>query len=64
MDGSPITQNSRDVPSLVFGKFLEDLARAGASAELITRLRTALLEDKTFTERALREAILNEELVQ
>ncbi|TRZ44183.1 hypothetical protein D4S03_12010 [bacterium] len=49
------------VPAQVFEKFLQALGEAGASTELITRLRKTLLEDKTFTERALKEAVLAEE---
>ena len=37
------------------------LRDAGVSAELVARLRKTLLEDKTFTERALKEAVLGEE---
>ena len=45
----------------VFEKFLEALEGAAVSAELIARLRKTLLEDKTFTERALKAAVLGEE---
>lgn len=62
----PMTTSSRmegtsDVPAQVFEKFLQALGGAGASAELVARLRKALLEDRTFTERALRSAVLGEE---
>lgn len=50
-----------DVPTQVFEKFLEALKEAGASPELVARLRKTLLEDKKFTERALKEAVLAEE---
>ena len=50
-----------DVPAQVFEKFLQALEGTGASAELVGRLRKTLLEDKTFTERALKEAVLTEE---
>jgi len=55
IDGTP------DVPAQVFEKFLQALEDTGASAELVARLRKTLLEDKTFTERALKEAVLTEE---
>ncbi len=46
-----------DVPAQVFEKFLHALAEAGLSDELSARLRKTLLEDKTFTEPALKTAI-------
>ena len=49
-----------DVPAQVFEKFLQALGEAGASAELVARLRKTLFEDKAFTERALKEAVLGE----
>ena len=54
-------EGTRDVPAQVFERFLECLAQSAESAELVARLRKALLEDKTFTERALKEAVLTEE---
>lgn len=50
-----------DVPAQVFEKFLLALRDGGASAELIARLHKALLEDRTFTERMLKSAVLGEE---
>lgn len=61
MTTSPSEQGTRDVPAEVFEKFLQALGGAGASAELVARLRKALLEDRTFTERALKSAVLGEE---
>jgi len=61
MTTSPILEGTSDVPAQVFEKFLQALMDAGASAELVARLRKTLLEDKKFTERALREAVLSEE---
>lgn len=57
----PATEGASDVPAQVFGKFLQDLEGAGISTELIARLRKTLLEDKSFTDRALRKAVLGEE---
>ncbi len=50
-----------DVPKQVFEKFLHSLGEAGALVELTDRLRKTLLEDKKFTERALKDAVLPEE---
>jgi hypothetical protein len=50
-----------DIPTRVFEKFLQALADGEASPELIARLRATLLQNKTFTDRALREAIFGEE---
>lgn len=61
MTTSPILEGTSDVPGRVFEKFLQALGDAGASAELVARLRKTLLEDKKFTERALKEAVLPEE---
>jgi hypothetical protein len=61
MTTSPKLEGTSDVPAQVFEKFLEALGDAGESAELVARLRKALLEEKKFTERALKEAILPEE---
>ena len=51
-----------DVPARVFEKYLQALVDAKASPEVISRLRATLLEDKNFTERALKEAIFGEEV--
>jgi hypothetical protein len=50
-----------DVPKLVFDKFLQALAGANAPPDVVGRLRKTLLDDKKFTERTLREAVLPEE---
>jgi hypothetical protein len=55
------TDGKPDVPAQVFETFLQVLAGSGVSAELIARLRTTLLEEQTFTERALKVAVLGEE---
>jgi hypothetical protein len=57
---SPKIDVTADIPGQVFEKFLEALGGTDVSPELITRLRKALLEDKTFTERALKAAVLGE----
>jgi hypothetical protein len=61
MTTSPTVEGTTDVPTQVFEKFLQALEGSGVSAELIARLRKTLLEDKAFTERALKEAVLAEE---
>lgn len=63
MTTSPTVQGTTNVPAQVFEKFLQALEGSGVSAEVIGRLRKALLEDKAFTERALKEAVLAEELL-
>lgn len=57
------TSGVPDVPTQVFKKFLEALVNAGASVELVARFNKTLLEDKTFTEIALKETVLGEESV-
>jgi hypothetical protein len=61
MTSLPTVEGTTDVPAQVFEKFLQALEDTGAPAELVARLRKTLLEDKAFTERALKEAILAEE---
>ena len=61
MTDSPTPKTMADVPTQVFEKFIEALAGAGTSVELVNRLRQALLEDKKFTERVLKEAVLPHE---
>lgn len=60
MTATPTIEGTPDVPAQVFEKFLQALGGAGVSAELVARLRKTLLEDKMFTERALKEAVLAE----
>jgi hypothetical protein len=61
MTTSSTSEGAPDVPAQVFEKFIQTLGEAGASEELVARLRKTLLEDKTFTERALKHAVLGEE---
>ena len=61
MISTPTIENTHDIPTQIFAKFLQALTSAGVSVELVARLRKTLFEDKTFTERALREAVLPEE---
>jgi len=61
MTTPPWLKEQSDVPAHVFVKFLEALGEAGTSIDLVNRLRKTLLEDRKFTERALREAIFPEE---
>jgi hypothetical protein len=51
-----------DIPTRVFEKYLQALVEAKVSPEVISRLRTTLLEDKSFTERALKDAVFGEEV--
>jgi hypothetical protein len=55
LEGTP------DIPVQVFERFLKALEDTAESAELVARLRKTLLEDQTFTESALKVAVLGEE---
>lgn len=55
------TTKAADVPAQVFDQFLADLAEANVPAEVVTRLRKTLVEDRAFTEIALRKAVFGEE---
>lgn len=58
----PLTNETRaDVPAEVFGKFLQALAGQGLPTRLVDRLSKTLLKDENFSERALKQAILDEE---
>ena len=57
----PIKEEMPDVPVQIFTKFLEALQDAGVSAELVARLRKALLTDKKFSEQVLKDCVLPEE---
>ncbi|MEA2014350.1 MAG: hypothetical protein U9N38_03480 [Thermodesulfobacteriota bacterium] len=61
MTNSPTVEGTPDVPAQVFEKFLQALESKDVSAELVARLRKTLLEDKSFTEHALKKAVLAEE---
>ncbi len=63
MTTSPTIEGTSDVPAQVFEKFLQALGDASVSTELVARLRKALLEERTFTERTLTAAVLGEELL-
>ena len=51
-----------DVPADVFEKFVQALVDANAPPDVVNRLRKTLLQDKTFTKRALKDAIFGEEV--
>jgi hypothetical protein len=61
MTTSLTIDRTHEVPVQVFEKYLDALETAGVSSEMIQRLRKTLLEDKAYTERALKTAILGEE---
>jgi len=63
MTTSPKIEGTSDVPMQVFEKFLQALGDASVSAELVGRLRKALLEERNFTQRALTASVLGEELL-
>ena len=58
---APTIGQITDVPGQIFEKFLADLARAGLPADSVARLRTTLIDERAFSERALRAAVLAEE---
>lgn len=58
---SPTKEGTPNIPAQVFEKFLQALGGVGASAELVARLRKTLLDERTFTDRALKVAVLGEE---
>ena len=58
---TPTKDGIGDLPERVFEEFLDALADAGASEELVEQLRKTLLVEQNFTERALKAAVMPEE---
>ena len=58
---TPDQTGAPDVPSQIYDRFLEDLARKAVPAEIIARLRKTFVEQKIMTEAALKAAIFSEE---
>lgn len=52
---------ARDVSAEVFTAFLQALGREQVDPGVVQRLRQALVEKKTFSERALRVAVFGED---
>ena len=53
-----------DVPTQVFEKFLQNLEEAGAPSELVEALRRVLFQEKKYSERVLKDAVLGTETEQ
>jgi hypothetical protein len=49
------------VPAQVFEQFLIDLVGAEIPTEVVARLRKTLIEDRVFTDTALKQAVFGEE---
>lgn len=61
MSGPTPALKATDVPARVFEQFLAELAKAEVPAEVVARLRKTLMEDRLFTDAALKQAIFGEE---
>lgn len=48
---------SEEIPTKIFKEFLKELASQGISAVAIDRFRSAMLEDKDFSEATLMKAV-------
>lgn len=46
-----------DVPTQIFEKFMGDLKEAGIDEEVITSLRTTIVEKRNLTETAMNQAM-------
>lgn len=53
-----------DVPTQVFQGFLDDLKKVNISPAIVESLKNTLLNDKIFSEKALRAAIFPEDQSQ
>jgi hypothetical protein len=49
-----------EIPKQIFGTFLDELKKDGASEDLLHRLRKVLLEETNLTENAIRAAIFSD----
>ncbi len=61
MNDASVGSGTHDVPAQVFEQFLADLAESGMPADVIARLRKALITDRSFSERSLNTAVFAEE---
>ena len=52
---------SDDIPTALFQRFIAELGKTDVPGEVVAALKKALLEDKTFTDAALRAAVTVEE---
>lgn len=52
---------SQDIPERIFEVFLANLETAGVEEAVRTRLRKTLIEDKRFSEAAIRAAVFANE---
>jgi len=50
-------QGQPEVPKQIVETFLTELGNSGVSADMVARLRKVLLDEMTFTEGAIREAL-------
>ncbi|HEY3853179.1 MAG TPA: hypothetical protein VGO67_02165 [Verrucomicrobiae bacterium] len=57
MESSPNSTENVDVPTQVFEAFLKSIQAAGEDAELVARLRKTLMEERSFSEAAMKMAI-------
>ena len=57
------THSTSDIPVQVFEAVLKALSEKGMAAEKVAALRKVLIEDRNFSEAALRAAVLSEENV-
>ena len=46
-----------EIPKQIFGTFLDELKKGGASEDMLQRLHKVLLENTNLTENAIRSAI-------
>lgn len=53
-----------DVPTQVFESFIESLEKKNLPVETIGRIKKTLLEDRQFTDAALKSAVLGDEPLQ
>ena len=60
-DSATGCQGHRFTSPRVFEKFLQNLTGAGIPDELVTQLHKTLLEERAFTEKALKKVVLGDQ---
>ena len=61
MSKASIDKKISDVPTQVFEEFLISLSKAKVADDVVARFRQVLLQDKNFTDLALKNALFGKE---
>jgi len=62
MSAPPTLYGTEDVPTQVFEAFIRALEAGKVDQGVVSRIKKALLEEATYSDRTLRKAVLGEEV--